>query len=144
MLVDVVIFGSTHYLGEILTREAFSRVKKKLINKEILGCVDVDAHPIFNTLNLNDVSHKIIIKKITKRGIYGELTLLNTERGLILEDIMKHTEVIFKPILNGGFNMWSDFYVKDIVAINAYPYRPDIKELRVKKLNSIFGVGKLK
>jgi hypothetical protein len=144
MLIDIVIFGETTYLNKILTKEAFSLVKKKLINKEVLGCIDVDAQPFINYITLKDVSHKVVITNFTKWGIKGELTIFKTERGSILEDIMKHTEVEFKPILNGGFNMWGDFYVKDIEGVHAYPVRPNIKTIRIKKLNSIFGIGNLK
>jgi hypothetical protein len=146
MLIDIIIFDKTQYMGQILTRESFNNIRKKLINKELLGCinVDVDRINIFNTVELSKVSHRIIIKKITKRAIIGELKTLNTEHGTLLEEIMKHNVIKFKPVLTGGFNMWNNFYVKDIVAINAYPVRPNIKEIRIKKLNSIFGSGKLK
>jgi hypothetical protein len=144
MLIDIVIFGKTIYLSEILTRNSFSRIKKQLINKEILGCVDLDVNPIFDSVNISKISHKIVIKKITKYGIIGELTILNTERGNMLKEMMASSEVIFKPILKGGFSMWKEFYVKDIMYIHAHPVKYSIKEIRIKKLNNIFGENLLK
>jgi hypothetical protein len=144
MLIDVVIFGETQFLSKILTYECFSKVKNKIKNREFYGCI-CDDKPHKNFLvNIADMSHKVVIKKISKRGIKGELTILKTKHGKILEDLISYTDVVFKPALSGGFNMWNDFYVKDIISIDVHCNKTDIKKIRIKKLNSIFGVGKLK
>ena len=135
---DLIHFGYQNKNGRIYTKKNIDL--NYLNNKTIFGEID---HPNSFDVSLSKVSHSIDNFRVEGCVLYGDIKILSTQNGHILEPLVDNKMIVFRPRGSGQINHFGIISNYKVYAFDAIDILQDSFEkvkFRSFKLNKIIDI----
>jgi len=140
--VNLIPFGFKNLNNRIYTKESidFNKLKEKIDNGRLYGELGMGEMDI----SLSRVSHLITNIELKNNYLMGEVEILNTPNGNILNDLLNTNTIVFRPRGIGNVDENGYTILTNLITFDAIPVEEDsfkeytnILKLRSKKILNI-------